>query len=321
MRAAFVRSFDPEAPERAVEVGEFEEAARPDGWTTIAVRAASVNHHDVWSARGVGLAAEALPMVIGCDAAGTDEDGAEVVVHPVINDPAWAGPEEDDPRLSLFSERFPGTFAERVSVPAQNVFPKPAGLTFEQAACLPTAWLTAYRMLFTKAEIKPGQRILVQGASGGLSTALIMLAGKAGAEVWATSRTEEGRQWALDLGAGRAFDPGARLPERVDAVFDSVGGPTWRHSLRCLRRGGRMVVAGGTGGYTAEVEVARIFGLGLQILGVTVGTRAEFGRLLNFCQVNGLRPPIDRTLPLAEAPEAIRAVAAGEVRGKLVLVP
>ncbi len=129
-------------------------------------------------------------MILGCDAAGVDPDGNEVVVHAVISDPAWKGDETLDPKRSLLSERYQGTLAEKVVVPARNVVPKPAGLSFEQAACLPTAWLTAYRMLFTQSGLKPGDTVLVQGAGGGVSTALITLARAAGIRVWATSRDE-----------------------------------------------------------------------------------------------------------------------------------
>src|SRR5262245_25222406 len=123
----------------------------PDGWTTVTVKATSLNHHDLWSLRGVGLGEEQLPRILGRDAAGLDEDGNEVIVHAVIASPGWRGDETLDPKRSLLSERHPGTFAERVAVPRHNLVPKPPELSFEQAACLPTAWLTAYRMLFTNA--------------------------------------------------------------------------------------------------------------------------------------------------------------------------
>src|SRR5437764_15462810 len=140
-------------------------------------------------------------MILGCDAAGLDEDGNEVVVHSVISDPDWRGDETMDPKRSLLSERTPGTFAERVAVPRRNLLPKPPELSFEQAACLPTAWLTAYRMLFTRGGARPGMTVLVQGASGGVSTALIVLGRAAGLRVWVTSRSVEKGQAALELGA------------------------------------------------------------------------------------------------------------------------
>ena len=210
MLAAFAARIDRENPLGALEVSERPEPSVPDGWTMVSVRAASLNHHDLWSLRGVGLAEEALPMILGCDAAGIDESGREVIVHAVITSEEWRGDDTFDPRRSLLSERHQGTFAQRVAVPARNLVPKPAELSFEQAACLPTAWLTAYRMLFTRGRVVPGQTILVQGASGGVATALITLASATGVRVWVTSRSKEKRAAALALGADRAFEPGAR---------------------------------------------------------------------------------------------------------------
>jgi NADPH:quinone reductase-like Zn-dependent oxidoreductase len=176
MRAAFATEIDPDQPLTALAVGDQPEPVHPTaGWVTVEVRASSLNHHDLWSLRGVGLGEDQLPMILGCDAAGVDEDGNEVVVHSVISDPAWRGDETLDPRRSILSERFAGTFAERVAVPRRNLVPKPTGMTFEEAACLPTAWLTAYRMLFTQAQVVPGETVLVQGAGGGVATALSAL--------------------------------------------------------------------------------------------------------------------------------------------------
>src|SRR3712207_72655 len=216
MFAVYASSFSTDEPLSGLVVGERPEPEVPEGWTTVTVKAASLNHHDLWSLRGVGLKESALPMILGCDASGVDEDGNEVVVHAVVSDPSWSGDETLDPRRSLLSERHPGTFAERVAVPRANVVPKPDSLSFEEAACLPTAWLTAYRMLFTRGDVRPGMTVLVQGAGGGVATAAIVLGSAAGVRVWTTSRSEEKRAKALELGAEQAFEPGARLPERVD---------------------------------------------------------------------------------------------------------
>ena len=176
MFAVYAESFSPEDPLSGLVVGERPEPDVPDGWTTVTVKAAALNHHDLWTLRGVGIKQEQLPMIVGCDAAGIDEDGNEVVVHSVISDPSFAGSDETmDPKRSLLSERYQGTFADRVTVPKGNVIPKPASLSFEEAACLPTAWLTAYRMLFVQGGCKPGDTVLVQGAGGGVATALIAL--------------------------------------------------------------------------------------------------------------------------------------------------
>src|ERR1700710_1892400 len=227
MLAAFVSTPAPKDPLSVLEVGDRPEPEAPDGWTTVQVKAVSLNHHDLFSLQGIGLPQERMPMILGTDAAGIDEDGNEVVVHGVVASPDWTGDETLDPKRPLFSELHQGTMAERVAVPKRNVLPKPAELSFEDAACLPTAWLTAYRMLFTRGEVMPGMTVLVQGAGGGVATALIVLASAAGARVWTTSRSEDKRARALQLGADAAFEPGARLPERVDAVMETVGEATW----------------------------------------------------------------------------------------------
>src|ERR1700760_3418693 len=155
--------IDAEDPLHGLELGERPDPEVRDGWTTVTVRAAALNHHDLFSLRGVGLKPDQLPMILGCDAAGIDEDGNEVVVHSVIGDPdAGGGDETYDPRRSLLSEKYAGTLAELVVVPRRNLLPKPAELTFAEAACLPTAWLTAYKMLFSRSGTKPGDTVLVQ---------------------------------------------------------------------------------------------------------------------------------------------------------------
>src|SRR3712207_1700364 len=190
MLAATCTSQSANDPLSGLTVGDRPEPEVPEGWARVTVRAASLNHHDLWSLRGVGLPADRLPMILGCDAAGVDEDGNEVIVHSVVASPGWSGDETLDPKRSLLSELHQGTFAERVAVPRRNLVPKPASLSFEEAACLPTAWLTAYRMLFAKADVQPGQTVLVQGAGGRVATAAIALGRHAGLRGWGTSRDE-----------------------------------------------------------------------------------------------------------------------------------
>jgi NADPH:quinone reductase-like Zn-dependent oxidoreductase len=319
MFAVTAARIDADDPLAGLELGEHAEPAPPDGWTTVTVKATALNHHDVWTLRGVGISADRLPIVLGCDAAGLDEDGNEVVVHSVISDPlSWAGDETMDPGRSLLSERHDGTFAERVAVPRRNLVPKPLGLSFAQAACLPTAYLTAYRMLFDRSGLQPGSTVLVQGAGGGVATALILLGRAAGYRVWATSRSEAKRERAVELGADQAFETGARLPERVDAVMETVGEATWAHSLRSLKPGGTVVISGATSGAVPPADLNRVFFLQLSVVGSTMGTRDQLGRLLQFCQQTGVRPLIDRTLPLAQAREGFAAMIAGELFGKAV---
>jgi NADPH:quinone reductase-like Zn-dependent oxidoreductase len=319
MFAVTAARFDASNPISGLELGEHSEPVLPDGWTTVTVRAASLNHHDVWSLRGVGLSADRLPMILGCDAAGVDDEGNEVVVHAVIGDPAVAGGDETlDPSRSLLSERYDGTFAERVAVPRRNLVPKPAALSFEEAACLPTAYLTAFRMLFDRAPIGPGSTVLVQGAGGGVATALILLGRAAGYRMWATSRSEAKRARALQLGADQVFEASARLPERVDAVMETVGEATWAHSLRALKPGGAVVVCGATSGAVPPADLNRVFFLQLSVIGSTMGTRDELARLLTFCEQTGVRPLIDRMMPLSRAAEGFTELIDGGVFGKVV---
>lgn len=319
MLAASVVSFDSADPLTGLRVGDVPRPSPSNGWVEVRVRAAALNRHDVFSLQGVGLKADELPRILGCDAAGIDADGQDVVVHAVIGSAdAGRGDAVNDPRRSLLSERHDGTFAESVFVPAANVLPKPVELSFEEAACLPTSWLTAYRMVFTNSGARPGDTVLIQGAGGGVSTAAIVLARAAGLRVWVTSRSEERRSRALSLGAHSAFEPGARLPQRVDAVLESVGQATWAHSLRAVRPGGVVVVCGATTGDSPPAELARVFYQQLRVIGSTMGSRQELLELLNFCALTGIRPVIDRVLPLTEARNGFEAMLQGDVFGKVV---
>jgi NADPH:quinone reductase-like Zn-dependent oxidoreductase len=318
MFAAYAARIDKDQPLNGLELGERPAPVSRPGWTTVTVKAASLNHHDLWSLRGVGLGDEGLPMILGCDAAGVDEDGNEVVVHAVIGEAGYGI--EPRERRSILTERYDGTFAEQVSVPVWNLVPKPPELSFEQAACLPTAWLTAYRMLFTNAGVLPGDSVLVQGAGGGVATACIVLGSAAGLRVYATSRDEAKRKRAVELGAVDAFEPGARLPQRVDAVIETVGAATWSHSIKSLRPGGTLVISGATSGdRPSHAELTRIFFLELRVIGSTMGTKGELESLLSFCATTGVRPVVDEVLPLDRAPRAFERLESGNLFGKLVL--
>jgi NADPH:quinone reductase-like Zn-dependent oxidoreductase len=312
MRAAYASAADPDEPLAALTVGDLPEAAPPDGWVTVDVRASSLNHHELWSLRGVGLPADRLPMILGCDAAGVDPDGNEVVVYPVVPDPG-------DPRgLSLLSERFPGTLAERVSVPGDNLIPKPAELSFADAACLPTAWLTAWNMLTSRGRVDETEAVLVQGAGGGVATAAVVLAVAMGKRVYATSREEWKRDRVTALGA-TALAPGARLPERVGVVIESVGAPTFEHSLKSSAPQARIVVCGATGGHQAAVDLRRVFAMRLEILGATMGTAQEMRALLDFLVAKDVRPVIDSTYGFSAVADAFARLHSGEVFGKVAV--
>lgn len=319
MLAVYAARQSADDPLSGLEVGEQPDPRPQQGWTTVTLRTSGLNHHDLWSLKGVGLASERLPMILGCDGAGTTEDGREVIVHAVVASPGWLGDETLDPRRTLLSELHPGTMAERVAVPEHNVVPKPAGMSWEHAACLSTAWLTAYRMLFTNAAVQPGATVLVQGAGGGVATALVQLGAAAGLRVWATSRDEGKRARALELGAAETFESGARLPERVDAVLDTVGAAVWRHSVKSLVPGGTLVTAGATSGDPSRTELADIFFRQLRVVGSTMGNRAELERLASFVAERGIEPAIDSTHALSQARAGFERLAGEELFGKVVL--
>ena len=320
MIAAYAARTDADDPLSALEVGRFDLPPAPDGWVEVTMRAASLNHHDVWSLRGVGLPPERLPMVLGCDGVGRTPDGDPVVLHTVIASPGWTGDETLDPRRTLLSELHPGTLAERVRVPAGNLLPLPDGLPVEHAACLSTAWLTAYRMLFVQAGVRPGDTVLVQGAGGGVATAAVQLGAAAGLRMWVTSRDEARGARAVQLGADAAFGSGERLPGKVDAVLETVGAATWSHSVRSLRPGGTIVIAGATSGDAPDrAELTRIFFQQMRVQGSTMGSRGELAQLLRFVADRRIEPAIDSVRPLDQARDAFAAMIAGEAFGKLVL--
>lgn len=319
MLAAYASSSNFEDPLSCLVVDELPVPAVPEGWATVSLRAASLNHHDLWSLRGIGLPADRLPMILGCDAAGVDEDGNDVLVYPIIASSRVGMDETMSEDRSILSEKFPGTFAERVRVPRGNLIPLPVGWSMSQAACLPTAWLTAYRMLAVRSGLLPGNTVLVQGAGGGVATACISLGRAMGFRVWATSRDESKRERARELGAHDVFESNARLPERVDAVMETVGAATWEHSIKCLRPGGTVVISGATSGPNPPAALTHIFFKQLSIVGSTMGTIEDLQNLVSLCTVAGIRPTVQSEYDLADAASAFAELESGEVFGKIVI--
>ncbi|MGQ0576551.1 MAG: zinc-binding dehydrogenase [Pseudonocardia sp.] len=318
MFAVYAAAPHPDSPLDGLTVGERPDPVAPEGWVTVDVAAASLNMHDIWTLRGVGIKPDQFPMILGCDGAGRLADGTEVVLHSIIGDPAWQGDETIDPKRTLLTERHQGTFADQVVVPARNAVPRPDGLSAAQAAVMGTAWLTAYRMLFNKSGLRPGQTMLVQGASGGVSTALVQLGRAAGMRVWVTGRTDAKRALAEKLGAHATFASGERLPERVDAVFETVGEATWAHSMRSLKPGGIVVISGSTSGPNPPADLQRLFFLQLRVVGSTMGTRDELADMLAFVANAGISPEIGLELPMERAEEGFRAMLDGDTAGKIV---
>lgn len=312
MHAVYAEAFSADDPLSGLVIGDRPEPQPRDGWAVVRVSASSVNHHDLWSLKGVGLTPQQLPMILGCDAVARTDRGERVLVHPVIPDPK-------DPRgFSLLSEKHQGTLADYVTVPAENLIALPDGISDVDAATLPTAWLTAYRALTTKGRIDEGESVLVQGAGGGVATAAVVLAHAMGKRVYATSRDAAKREKIAALGA-TAVEPGARLPERVDVVIETVGEATFEHSLKCAAPGARIVVSGGTSGATAPVLLPRVFMMELQILGSSMGTADELRELATFVAQGKAKPVIDEVLAFADARQAFEKLNSGDVFGKIVL--
>ncbi|MBJ7608360.1 MAG: zinc-binding dehydrogenase [Candidatus Dormibacteraeota bacterium] len=330
-----------------LEVSEIADPTPRAGEVLLAVDAASLNHHDLWTLRGVGSRPLSEPQVLGCDAAGTvlaygDGDvaegcpaiGARVVVHSVLScghcTACRCGDELHCPRVGLLSEPpYPGTLAELLVVPSRNLIPLPDGLDMITAACLPTAYLTAYRMLVVRGGLRAGMRVLVHGATGGVASAAILIGRAAGLTVYATSRDEAKRAAAVELGATAAFATDRDAVKQViaatgggvDVVLDTVGEATWDFSLRVLRAGGTVVVSGATTGPNPPAQLNRIFWRQLTIAGSSMGTRDELARLVELCAAGRLQPWVDSVRPLGKAADAMRALIAGDRRGKLVLTP
>lgn len=322
MRRAQAREIATGQPSDVIEVVETTEQEPRDGWTAVHVRAVALNQHDLWSIKGVGVSVEHFPLGVGSDIAGVTADGREVVVHSLVADPSnGGGTELLDPRRRMLAEATTGGAADVVLVPDRNLVDKPAELSFEEAACLPTAWLTAYQMLFAKAEAKPGDTVLIQGAGGGVSTAAIILASRAGLRVWVTGRDEQRLAAAQDLGAHAVFASGDRLPARVDIVIETVGAATWEHSVKSVRPGGTIVVAGATTGAKVSLDLMKVFLNHVRILGSSMGTVDQLSSLVAFCVAANIHPAIDSVHSLDDAQVAVARLESGEAVGKVLIRP
>ena len=304
------------------------------GQVLIRLRAAALNHRDLWACRGWREGAAA--GVLGSDGAGVVAElgegvrepplGAEVVINPSLH---WAAHERfPGPEFEILGRPSDGTFAEAVVVPGENVFAKPAHLSFEQAAALPLSGLTAWRALTTVGKLSPGEAVLVPGAGGGTAAACVQIASALGGRVIATSRDPAKREWLRQLGAELALDTAAPFAEAVRTatggegaalVVESVGRPSWAQSMKALARGGRLVVYGSTGGDVVELDLVPFFLSWQSVLGSTMGNAGEFAAMLAFVERHRLAPPIDRVVPFEQAPEALRRLDRGEQFGKVVL--
>ena len=323
MHAAVVREYGPPSALRYEEVRDPEVGP---GEVLVELRAAALNRRDT-GVRAGRYGSFPLPLIPGSDGAGVRRDtGEDVVILPSLG---W-GERDEAPRegFRILGGPDDGTYAELVKVPAENVYPKPRRLSWEEAAALPLAGLTAYRALFTRAGLRSADAVLVLGAGSGVSTFAVSLAREAGARVLVTSSSAEKIERARELGAEAGVDYTAGDWVRavrelaggdgVDIVVDSVGS-TWPESLRCLRRGGRCVVFGATGGGRAELDVRAFYFAHASLLGTTMGSARDFEGLLRAVERGRWSPVLDSVRPLAEAAAAHERMEAGIHFGKLVL--
>lgn len=303
------------------------------GEVVVALRAAALNRRDVFLRKGI--APSPLPVIPGSDGAGVVRalgagvagvaEGDEVVVLPSLG---WGGGEDAPaPGFRILGGPDDGTYAELVTVPAENVLPRPSRLSWEESAALPLAGLTAYRALVSRARVRPGETVLVLGIGGGVATIALHIARAAGCRVIVTSSSHEKLARARELGAAAGIDYTQEgwvqeVKEvsggGVDVVVDSVGS-TWSDSIACVRPGGRVVVFGGTGGGKVELMVRAVTAGQVSLLGTTMGSPRDFAGLLAAVTHQSWAPVIDSVRPLAEAAAAHSREEAGEHFGKLVL--
>jgi NADPH:quinone reductase-like Zn-dependent oxidoreductase len=320
MFAVYATHAAPDDPLSALIIGEFPEPDVPHGWVRVKVSHASLNRHDLFTLQGISGHSEGIryPMILGNDAAGTLDDGTPVVIYPVMGSDDWRGDETLDPGWHIPSEFIHGTFADYTVVPRRNAIPLPESLSPLYASVLGTAWLTAYRALFTKSGLRAGETVLIQGATGGMATALIQLGRAAGFEVWATSRTEEGQAQARALGAHRTFRSHEVLPRKVRAVIDNIGPASWAHSMSSLHRGGTLVTTGGTTGFDVQLNLLPMIADQLTVTGSIMGTLDDMKKMINLIAQAGIEPEIGAVLPMERAEEAFRAMWEGKTHGKTV---
>ncbi len=314
------------------------------GEVRIQVRATSLNHLDLWLRRGATIPIP-MPHIGGSDIAGEVDrvgpgvdgvpEGTRVVVDPSLDWEWYEGARRGDnlpnPKFRVLGEHTQGGLAEYTIVPAANLMQIPDAISFEEAAAAGLVFVTAWRALINRGRLRPGERVLITGGSGGVATAGIQIAVRAGAFVFAVTAGQKSAERLRELGAHVVIDRqqgmlGELLKEatgkrRVDLVLDSVGGAAWEDLIKALNVGGRLVTYGATTGPNAMTDLRHVFWKQLTILGSTTGSPSEFREVMNMVFTGILTPTIDRVLPLDQTREAHRLLEAGEVCGKLVIQP
>jgi zinc-binding alcohol dehydrogenase/oxidoreductase len=313
---------------------------RPDptpgaGEAVVRLRAAALNRRDVWIRKGQ-YAGIKVPIVLGSDGAGEVVDvgagvdpswkGREVVIDPSMN---WGSDDRaQDSSFNILGLPVDGTYADMVRVPAANLHPKPAHLSWEEAAAVPLASVTAYRALVTRARVLAQDTVLITGIGGGVATTALVIARQLGANVYVTSGHDSKIESAKRLGAMGGVNHRkddwakslvAEIGSRPDVVIDGAGGETFNKALDALKPGGRLVTYGATLGAAQNVDIRRIFWKQLNVLGSTMGARSDFAAMLKLYESAGLRPVIDKVFPLEQASDAHIRMEAGDQFGKIVL--
>ncbi len=342
MKASLIREH---GDLETIRYGDLPDPVPGPGQVRIRVLAGALNHLDIFVRIGIPGLSLSFPHVMGSDGAGIVDsvgpgvtrvtEGDEVVLNPGINCGACEfclrGEHSLCVTFHLLGEHVWGTFAEYVVVPELAACPKPKGLTWEESAAFPLTFLTAWRMLVSKARARPGESLLVIGIGGGVSLAALLIAKMLGLTVGVTSGSADKLRRAAELGADFGIDHGTdeiaretrkRTGKRgVDIVIDSVGKATWKQSIDALARGGRLLTCGATTGPDPEEDIVRIFWNQLTVMGSTMGTHAEFSDLLRVVSEGKVRPVVDSVFPLSEAREAHRRLVEQKQFGKIVLRP
>ncbi|HET8541229.1 MAG TPA: zinc-binding dehydrogenase [Anaeromyxobacter sp.] len=342
MKAVAIREHG--GPE-VVKVEDLPDPQAGPGQVLVAPRAAAVNHLDIWVRKGWPGLKLAFPHVLGSDVAGVVEavgagvegwkPGDEVVVNPSLGcgrcERCLSGRENLCRRFSILGEHVSGGMAERIAVPARNVLPKPARLSFEEAAAVPLTFMTAWHALVERARVRPGETVLVHAAGSGVGVAAVQIAKLLGARVIATAGSDAKLEKARALGADEVVNyetrdfvqETRRLTEKkgVDVVFEHVGKKTWEQSILAVGIGGRITTVGATTGFDPLTDLRHVFFRQISILGSTMGTAGDLLEVLRFVGEGRLRPVVDRTLPFAEARAAQGLLAERAQFGKIVLVP
>jgi NADPH:quinone reductase-like Zn-dependent oxidoreductase len=326
-----------------IEYGELPNPVPGPGKVRVRIRAGALNHLDIFVRNGIPGIPVALPHVMGSDGAGVVESvgpgvtrvkpGDEVVLNPGVNcgdcEFCLMGEHSLCVTFHLLGEHVAGTFAEYVVAPAVNAYPRPASLTWEESAAFPLTYLTAWRMLVTKARVKPGESLLIIGIGGGVAVAALQIAKLLGLTVFVTSGSGEKLARAKGLGADAGIDHSAADFARevrkltgkrgVDVVLDSVGKATWRQSIAAAAKGGRLLTCGATTGTDPQTDLGRIFWNQLTVYGSTMGTHAEFAEMLRIFRDGKAKPVVDRVFPLPQAREAQQHLEEKRQFGKVVL--